>query len=351
MTAKQRINAFVQLGQFLEQFTVDKPWEGYDNGVSQADYEDFNKLIEHVHVYNGWFTPVMVRKALAGIRSWLYADVLEKWLAAYPVKEHAPDKFHTVAVIMAGNIPLVGFHDALCVLITGNRIMAKFSSDDSALMPFLLKYLVQIEPGFDELVRIANDKLTNFDAVIATGSNNSARYFEQYFGKYPHIIRQNRTSVAVIDGQENKDELTALGHDIFDFYGLGCRNVSKLYVPKGYDLDRFFGAIFGFKDVINHKKYGNNYDYHKAIYLMNRDKLIENGFLVLKEDKSLFSPVGILHYEYYTDKAQVEKDLEAHQEEIQCVAGHGHIPFGQTQLPKVDDYADGVDTMRFITGL
>lgn len=349
MTVKQRVAAFVQLGQFLEQFTVDKPWEGYTKGVSQGDYEDFNKLINHVHLYNGWFTPQMVRQALGGIRSWLHEDTLNQWISRYPVKDNQP--FKTVAVIMAGNIPLVGFHDALCVLITGNRLLAKFSSDDNVLMPFLLKYIIQIEPRFDELIRITADKMTEFDAVIATGSNNSARYFEQYFGKYPNIIRKNRTSVAVLDGKETPEELTALGHDIFDFYGLGCRNVTKIYVPTGFDLDRFFGAIFEFKEVINHKKYGNNYDYHKALYLMNQDKLIENGFIVLKEDRSLFSPVGILHYEYYDDVAQVEKDLAAQSEEIQCIAGHGHVPFGQTQMPGVYDYADGVDTMKFVTAL
>lgn len=349
MRAKQRIDAFVQLGRFLEQFTVEKPWEGYNGGVSQADYEDFSKLIDHVHLHNGWFTPAMVRKALSGIRSWLYADKLEAWLKAYDLPDEGKQK--TIAVIMAGNIPMVGFHDALCVLISGNRLLAKFSSDDNMLMPFLLKYLVQIEPGFDDFVRIANDRMTGFDAVIATGSNNSARYFEQYFGKYPHIIRKNRTSVALINGTENKEELTALGNDVFDFYGLGCRNVTKLYVPKDYDLDLFFGAVFGFSDVINNKKYGNNYDYHKALYLMNRDNLVENGFIVLKEDTSPFSPVGILHYEYYTDMAAVKADLQQRNDEIQCVVGHGFIPFGQAQMPALDDYADGVDTMKFISGL
>jgi len=349
ITTQQRVDAFVQLGHFLEQFTVDKPWQGYQNGVSQGDYEEFNKLVNHVHLYNGWFTPAMVRKALAGIRSWLQADVLQNWLGRYPQQNRG--KVKTIAVIMAGNIPLVGFHDALCVLITGNRLMAKFSSDDNVLMPFILKYLVQIEPGFDDLIRIANDKMTDFDAVIATGSNNSARYFEQYFGKYPHIIRKNRTSVAIISGNESKEELTALGHDIFDYFGLGCRNVTKIYVPRGYDLDLFFGAIYEFNEVVHHKKYGNNYDYHKALYMMNQDQLIENGFLVLKQDKSLFSPVGILHYEYYENAAEVEKDLAQHRDEIQCVAGAGQLAFGQTQSPKVDDYADGVDTMAFIAGL
>lgn len=343
MTDKQRVDAFVQLGKFLEQFTVDKPWNGYENGVSQSDHEDFTKIIDGVQAFNGWFSPEMVRKALKGIALWLTPESLETWLARYK-----PKGGKTIAVIMAGNIPLVGFHDALCILISGHKLMAKFSGDDNVLMPFLLKYLVQIEPGFNDMIRIANDRMTDFDAVIATGSNNSARYFEQYFGKYPHIIRKNRTSVAVLTGNESAEELTGLGHDVFDFYGLGCRNVTKMFVPKGYNLDTFFGAVFPFQDIINNKKYGNNYDYHKALYLMNRDQLVENGFLLLKEDNSLFSPVGVLHYSYYDSMEQVEKELNTQAEEIQCVVGHNFIPFGQAQSPGISDYADGVDTMRFL---
>jgi Acyl-CoA reductase (LuxC) len=345
MSTQERIKAFVQLGHFLEHFAVEKAWVDYKDGVSQLDHEEFSKIIEAVKHHNGWFTPEMVRKSIAGIRSWLKKDILENWVTKYTFKE----KNKTVAVIMAGNIPLVGFHDVLCVLLSGNKLMAKFSSDDDVLMPLLLKYLVQIEPAFDEQIRIANQKMTSFDAVIATGSNNSARYFESYFGKYPHIIRKNRTSVAILDGSESEEELRSLGHDVFDFYGLGCRNVTKVYVPEGYDLNNIFGAFFEFKDVVNHKKYANNYDYHKAIYMMNQDELIENGFIVLKEDKSVFSPIGMMHYEYYPDVKQVMKELDEQKESIQCIVGKGHVKFGNAQEPKVDDYADGVDTMEFLT--
>ncbi|HYG52704.1 MAG TPA: acyl-CoA reductase [Flavobacteriales bacterium] len=347
MTGNERIAAFVQLGHFLEHFAVEKDWQGYEDGVSKAEHDDFNKAIMSVQHHNGWFTPEMVRKAFAGISKWLKADVLSNWLAKYPGTE----KNKTIAVIMAGNIPLVGFHDVLCVLLSGNKLMAKFSGDDDVLMPLLLKYLVQVEPGFNDYIRISNNQLANFNAVIATGSNNSARYFEAYFGKYPHIIRKNRTSVAVIQGNESAAALKALGHDVFDYYGLGCRNVTKIYVPKGYNLDHFFGAIFDFKDIVHHKKYANNYDYHKAIYLMNGDKLVENGFLLLKEDKSFFSPVGVLHYEYYDDLHAVEKELAENRDALQCVVDNKNILFGQTQQPKIDDYADGVDTMQWIQGL
>jgi hypothetical protein len=347
MTGKERIAAFVQLGHFLEHFAVEKDWQGYNDGVSQTEHDDFNQVIESVKHHNGWFTPEMVRKSFGGISKWLKADIMEKWLANYRDTE----KNKTIAVIMAGNIPLVGFHDVLCVLLSGNKLMAKFSGDDDVLMPLILKYLVQVESRFNDTIRISNNQLAGFDAVIATGSNNSARYFEAYFGKYPHIIRKNRTSVAVIKGTESAGDLKALGHDIFDYYGLGCRNVTKIYVPASYHLDTFFGAIFDFKDIIHHKKYANNYDYHKAIYLMNGDKLLENGFLLLKEDKSVFSPVGVLHYEYYTDLKTVEAELALKKEELQCIVDNKQLHFGQTQSPKIDDYADGVDTMKFIQSL
>lgn len=346
MNLKQRIKAFVQLGTFLEHFAVNKDWENYEDGISKHDHEAFNAVIQKVHLYNGWFTETMVRKALKGISSWLNEKNLEEFTKNQ--KDHAPK---TVAIIMAGNIPLVGFHDALCVLLNGDVVLAKFSSDDSVLMPLLFKYLIQIEPEFDHQIRIANDRLTNFDAVIATGSNNSARYFEQYFGQKPNIIRKNRTSVAVLDGTETEEELSALGNDVFDFFGLGCRNVTKLYIPKDFDLNRFFGAIFKFAEIIQHNKYANNYDYHKAIYLLNRDELIENGFLLLRENNDLFSPVGVLHYERYDNIEKVKSDLASMNESIQCIVGHDYVPFGKAQEPQINDFADGVNTMEFLQQL
>ena len=349
MKIEQRIQAFVQLGRFLNQFAEDQPWQGYETGVSQTDFDEFTKAIEGVHIYNGWFTSQEVRRAIRGIASWLNKETLENWLSKYNVNKNKTPK--TVAVIMAGNIPLVGFHDAMSVLLSGNNLLAKFSSDDELLMPLVLKYLTQLEPEFYHRIRIADGRLNGFDAVIATGSDNSSRYFEHYFGKYPHIIRKNRTSVAVLDGSETREELTELGHDIFDFFGLGCRNVSKIFIPEDFDLDRFFGAVFGFKEIIQHKKYANNYDYHKALYLMNQDKLIENGFLLLKEDDQLHSPLGTLFYERYDHPGEVDEKLNALKDQLQCVIGKNFIPFGKAQTPAVDDYADGVDTMKFLSDI
>ncbi len=343
--------AFTQLGRFLSEFSGKQPWQGYSNGVSQADYEAFNTLISGVHLYNGWFTEENVRKALGSLADMLTEESLEKWLSQYPDQQF-PETQKTVALIMAGNIPLVGFHDLLCTLLAGHRVLLKLSADDDKLLPFILAHLVRaIEPAFADRIRLASGKLTDFDAVIATGSDNSSRYFEYYFGKYPHIIRKNRTSVAVLDGTESHEELTALGHDIFDYFGLGCRNVSKLLIPEDFDLDRFFKAIYPFNPIIHHKKYAGNYDYNKAVYLLNKANLLDNGFLLLLEENTLHSPLGMLYYQRYTQPKEAQEYLAAHKDRLQCIVGHGHIPFGRSQSPRVMDYADNVDTLAFLAQL
>lgn len=348
---KQRVAAFVQLGKFLSEFRENQPWRDYRNGVSQAESQTFNALIAQLHIYNGWFTESMVRKAIGEWAESLQQKNLEKWVEQYPlINERSSSK--TVAIIMAGNIPMVGFHDLLCVLLSGNKALIKLSSDDDKLIPFIILHLVnEIEPSLKNKIKIAEGKLESFDAVIATGSDNSSRYFEYYFGKYPHIIRKNRTSVAVLTGNESDEELQLLGNDIFDYFGLGCRNVSKLFVPADFDLNRFFKAVYSYKEMVNHKKYGNNYDYNKAVYLMNRDDLLENGFLLLKEDKSLHSPLAMLFYERYESEKKVNDFIEQNKEKIQCVVGKNGIPFGTSQSPQLWDFADGVDTMEFLTGL
>lgn len=347
MIKEERIAAFVHLGKFMSEFTRPGAWTGYSNGVSQTDHEEFTRAIENAYAYNGWFTPSEIRRALAGIVTWLQPDNLTQWLKELPENKNPK----SVAVIMAGNIPLVGFHDIMCVLLTGNKVVCRFSSSDDKLLPVILKFLVQIEPRFNDYIRVGAQKLTEFDAVIATGSNNSSRYFDYYFSKYPHIIRKNRCSVAVITGNETEQELEALGHDIFDYFGLGCRNVGKIFIPEGYDLDKIFKGIFSFKEIINHAKYGNNYDYHKALYLLNQDDLIENGFILFKQDASLHSPLGVMFYERYAHMDEVKKILEEHKEEIQCVVGKDYIPFGRSQSPAIDDYADGVNTLKFLATL
>jgi hypothetical protein len=253
---------------------------------------------------------------------------------------------------MAGNIPLVGFHDFLSVLLTGHKVVAKLSSNDKHLLPFLAKYLEVIEPEFKGCINFTEHKLENFDAVIATGSNNTARYFEYYFRNKPAIIRKNRNAVAILNGDEAKIQLEALSNDIFRYYGLGCRNVSKLFVPKGYNFDLFFNAIYKWHPIIQETKYANNYDYNKAVYLMSQFDMLENGFLMLKEDESYASPIATLFYEFYDSKIDLEKKLKAERDKIQCIVSKGftsqEIAFGKTQHPQLWDYADNVDTVEFL---
>ena len=345
MQLQQRIDAFVQLGHFIRQFAEDKPWAGYENGVSQTDYLEFNAVIKAVKSHNGWFTEENVRKSIFSICTWLTINEINK----LNLTENKNAK--TIAVIMAGNIPLVGFHDVMCVLLSGNKLLAKFSSDDNVLMPLLLKYLIQIEPNFNNSIRIASGKLTEFDAVIATGNDNSSKHFEYYFGKYPNIIRHHRTSVAVLTGNETNQDLKNLGNDIFDYFGLGCRNVTKIFIPQTYNLNKLFGAIFSFKEIIHHNKYANNYDYHKAIFLLNKDVLIENGFLLLRENKDFFSPVAVLNYERYENFEQVTAQLAENRNALQCIVGNGGINFGETQKPGICSFADDINTIEFLNRL
>ncbi|EHQ29418.1 hypothetical protein [Mucilaginibacter paludis] len=260
-----------------------------------------------------------------------------------------------VGLILAGNIPLVGFHDVLCVLASGNRALIKASSNDARLIKYILNLLVEIAPEFETRFSFV-ERLANFDAVIATGSNNTSRYFEYYFGKVPNIIRKNRNSVALLTGNETKEQLFMLGHDIFDFFGLGCRNVSKLLVPAGYDFVPFFEAIEPHQPIINHHKYNNNYDYNKSIYLVNGDKHLDNGFLLVKEDERLASPLAVLYFEYYDNLPAAVNRLADLSESIQCIVTHEAVAvsnqvvdFGKSQQPQLWDYADGVDTMAFLT--
>jgi len=260
-----------------------------------------------------------------------------------------------VAIIMAGNIPLVGFHDFLSVLISGHAALVKLSSNDKQMLPLLAKYLEHINPEFKDRITFTEQKLENFDAVIATGSNNTSRYFDYYFGKHPNIIRKNRNSVAILTGKETKDELIALGDDIFQYFGLGCRSVSKLYVPKDYNFDAFFEAMYKHKDIIYYDKYANNYDYNKAVYLMSLYKLKDNGFMILKEESSFGSPIATLFYEHYNDLVALKETLNEQSDAIQCIVNktinNNYVDFGDTQNPQLWDYADGVDTIEFLIKL
>jgi hypothetical protein len=343
------VEAFVKLGEFLRLF-CDFTAKGQVAETTHSTWiNKFNEVTDTARHHNGWFTRENV---LFAFKQWgiiLTRENLETWLASYDLKKN---KTKQVALIMAGNIPLVGFHDFLSVLITGNKAIIKLSSNDTLLIPLIAKYLIDTEPSFKDSITFTEGRLTDFDAVIATGSNNTARYFEYYFGKKPNIIRKNRNSVAVLNGNETNAQLEALGEDIFRYYGLGCRSVSKLFVPKDYDFDKFFKAMFRYRDIVNQTKYANNYDYNKAVYLMSEFKILDNGFLLLKEDKSHASPIASVFYETYDSKATVKERLQKNAEAIQCVVASGftiaEIPFGRTQSPSLSDYADGIDTVEFL---
>lgn len=334
--------AFVKLGHFLREFvTLETPNDEWSIKLDEAV-----TLSKHK---NGWFTRENVIHAIKSWGELLTEEQLSTWLEPYDLSQNKPK---TVALIMAGNIPLVGFHDLLCVLITGNKVFAKLSSNDNALILFIKDYLFSIEPAFKDSIEIADGRMEGFDAVIATGSNNTSRYFEHYFSKVPNIIRKNRNSIAVLTGNESEEQLNALGEDIFRYYGLGCRSVSKVFVPKSYDFDTLFKAVYSYHPIVDQVKYSNNYDYNKAVYLMSEFKILDNGFLILKEDKSYSSPIASLFYERYENLDVLKERLTADANELQCIVSEniveGEITFGQTQQPSLADYADNVDTVDFL---
>lgn len=332
---QQNINNLVRLGELL------------------SKTEQFNDIFEKAEQQNSWFTRANVIFAFKSWSDALSENNVKQWLSQYQLPQTTSSK--KILIIMAGNLPLVGLHDLLCVLVSGHKAIVKLSSNDCVLLPYLITQMKTFAPEWTEAVTFTDDKVTEYDAVIATGSDNTARYFEYYFGKKPHIIRKNRHSVAVLTGKETPEELFALGKDIFLYYGLGCRSISKLFVPKGYDFNLLFQAIYPYKDIIQEQKYANNYDYNKAVYLMSLFQLLENGFLLLKEDEHYGSPIATLFYEYYTDVDSLKEKLTTDAEKIQCVVAHNftteEVDFGETQIPQLWDYADGVDTLNFLLKL
>lgn len=350
MSPIKRIKAFVQLGTFLSQFTTAGIEKKENIPHNDLFFEAFEMQIKRAKEYNGWFTEENV---LFSLESWslsLTTKNIEQWCSSYSFPDKVTEK--RIAVIMAGNIPLVGFHDFLCVLLSGHAIMAKLSSNDKYFLPLIAKYLEYLAPEFKGKISFTEEKLENFDAVIATGSNNTARYFDYYFGKHPHIIRKNRNTVAVLSGKETSQELEAMVDDVFRYFGLGCRSISKIFIPKGYDLNLIFKAAYKHKDIIGYEKYANNYDYNKAVYLMSLFEILENGFLMLKEDQRYSSPISSLFYEYYENTDALKDKLTQDSEQIQCISSKldipNAIPLGKTQTPQLWDYADGVDSMDFL---
>lgn len=345
MNFQQPIQIYTQFGLFLKQQAALQP-----------------PVFHQAYLHNNWFTAEYVTNAVNAWADELTEVKLNKWLDKYqsqpksqpqPQPQPQPQK---VAIIMAGNIPFVGLHDLLAVLAAGHKAIVKLSSDDNILMKWAINALLEIAPEWNDRIEISEERLPkDFDAVIATGSNNTNRYFEQYFKGKPSLLRKSRTSVAVLTGNETPEDLQKLGADIFTYFGLGCRNVSKLFIPADYEIGTFYEGIADFYDHINHNKYANNYTYHKAILLMNLTKHLDNNFLLLKEDEQIASPLGVMYYQRYTSLDEVKTYLQTHAEEIQCVVSKQQIgnsvPFGKAQEPELTDYADGVDTMQFLLGL
>ncbi|MEM1324584.1 MAG: acyl-CoA reductase [Bacteroidota bacterium] len=341
MTLTERIDAMAQLG----------------NHLRTAKDEYLDAIIARTEFNNGWLTKANQKQAIQAIAThFLTKEALEAWANRYAIREDG--KQQTVGLILAGNIPLVGFHDVLCVFISGHRAMVKFSEKDRFLLPYLFKLLKEIHPVTESYFQIV-EHLKGFDAVIATGSNNSARYFDAYFGKYPNIIRRNRNGVAVLNGTESRAELIDLGKDVFQYFGLGCRNVSKLYVPKGYNFDLLLEALHEYREIVLHSKYKNNFDYHYALFIINRAKYLANGCILMREDDAIVSPIANLYYSFYDNEQELVSLLNERAIEIQLVVSKSalkdlQVPnfrFGEAQQPKLDDYADGVDTMAFLSSL
>ena len=324
----------------------DRPYSA-ELSCNATSYEQFNSAIQREIFHNGWHTEELVRISLINLAQWLNEETLENWLASYPYHE----KKKTIAVIMAGNIPLVGFHDFICVLFSGYSIQIKLSSEDNRLFHFIYEILVKIDARFADKIQIADGKLASFDAVIATGGSASIVHFKSFFSKVPHLFRGNRSSVAILSGKETNEELCSLGEDLFLYFGRGCRNVSHLLLPKGYSLNTIFEQIISYSDVINNKKYGNNYDYHKTIHLMNLENFLDNNFVLLKESEALHAPIGMIYYHYYEDPTEITNYLEIHKEEIQCIVSENHKVFGSTQEPKIDEYADNINTTDWLHNL
>jgi len=344
-------DTFIILGRIFGAACGDGTVDGYDDQV-----EIFRQAIQDCGKHNGWFSPGFVEMQLRALSGMLSPENLQLMCQTYGLDSLGP-KEKTVKIIAAGNIPLVCFHDLMCVLMAGCRLVLKPSGKDGILPRLTIATLIKIDPQLADRIVIEDGAPVKFDAIIATGSNNSGRYFDYYFGKYPHIIRRGRNSVAVITGDENAKDYAALADDIFAYYGLGCRSISKIYVPMEYSYDTFFGNIIHKSDVMRNPKYSDNYTYNKAIYLMGGQPILDNNFVLLKEDKGLSSPIGVVFAERYQSMEALATEIQSLGDNIQCVACNAEVPgiktvrLGDAQNPGIMDYADGVDTMEFLLGI
>ena len=346
----KRIEAFILLGKVFEALSNEDRTH-VEPIISEEQWTDWMDKIESAKILNPWFTKLNVQAALGGLSEMLKEEKVLDWVSTYinDLNEDDPKK---VGVIMAGNIPLVGFHDMMSVLISGHIFLGRMSSEDRLFYPLIKNLLVSWDDSWKDRIVLVEDRLEGMEAVIATGSNSSAKHFEYYFSKYPNIIRKNRNGIAIFSGSESKEEIFEFGKDVFQFYGLGCRSVSKVYLPEGFELNRIFEGIYEHNEVIKHNKWCNNYDYNKAVFLMSQFPFLDNNFILLKEDEeSIVSPLGTLYYAYYSNKESLIESLNERKDEIQCIIGNGFIPFGRSQYPELWDYADDVDSMAFLTSL
>jgi len=341
MNTENQVLGLIKLSGYIKAFLAKKPED------HNEDDSDIELLLKRSEIENPWFTIDNQKFALQQWTDLLTEENIKNWLGNYSISKISK----RVGLILAGNIPLVGFHDVMSVVLSNHIPVIKLSSKDKYMIPFLLKKWNEFsnENVAFEFV----EKLENFDAVIATGSNNTARYLEYYFKNHLNIIRKNRTSVAVLKGDETHEELQLLAKDIFQYFGLGCRNVTRIFIPQDFVIDRLFESFIGFQDIINHNKYANNYDYNRAVYLLNQDKFWDNNFVMLKEDDKLFSPLSVINFSRYESLDDVKTFIAENEENIQCVVAKKElelnaIPFGEAQNPGLDTYADNVDTMKFL---
>lgn len=361
----QRKHAFTRLGEYLllltptlikseQSIEILEKLDASDKEKLHSAHEQILEYIQYSTHYNTWFTQEFLLSAIHSIGESLALSKMNQWLEKYESKLSQVRPPKTIGVVMAGNLPLVGFHDYLSVLISGNNLLAKLSHSDNKLLPLIHQVLVSFEPSFEGKAAFTEHTLKDFYAIIATGSGNTARYFEYYFGKYPNIIRKNRNGVAILNGKETTKELEGLADDVFMYFGLGCRNVSKLFVPKEYDFETLFLAFKKYEHIAHHNKYTNNYDYNKSIFMVNKIKYLDNGFVLLKEESSFSSPISVLYYEYYDNSTDLLPWIETQKDKIQCLISSEsfeNIPtlsLGKAQQPELWDYADGVNTLEFL---
>jgi len=342
MKVKERILAFSKLANCLKDTLEGKP----------TGTQKLKEQISQEQNHNAWFVPFFVRKSIAVIAQMLEKEQLTQWILPYQNSIENVKNSLRIGVIMAGNIPLVGFHDFLSVLMTGHTFVGKLSSQDAHLLPIIAEILCEIEPRFKDKIEFCPDKLGKIDRLIATGSNNAANYFGYYFQKYPSIIRKHCNSIAILDGNEAEADLKKLADDVFLYFGLGCRSVSKIYIPRNYNFERLFTAFNSYENIVNqHNKYLNNLEYQKTVHLINTVPFLDAGVIICKEDKALASPIAVLHYQYYDDLDSVVKEISLLVGDLQCVASNtvsSFVNLGQTQFPKLEDYANGMNTLEFL---